>query len=68
MGNSLLYILLLSVVFGRVRPAGRTLFFFCYISDVPNCVFSWEELCQFDTIPPYCRQNTLCLFQKQSFF
>ena len=29
MGNSLLYILLLSVVFGRVRPGGRTLFLFC---------------------------------------
>ena len=27
-----------------------------------------EELCQIDTIPPYCRQNTPCLFQKQSFF
>ena len=27
-----------------------------------------EESCQFDTIPPYCRQNTPCLFQKQSFF
>ena len=29
-GNSLLYISLLSVVFGRVRPIqGRTLFLFC---------------------------------------
>ena len=27
MGNSLLYISLLSVAFGRVRPGGRTLFF-----------------------------------------
>ena len=27
-----------------------------------------EELYQFDTIPLYCRQNTPCLFQKQSFF
>ena len=27
-GNSLLYISLLSVVFGRVRPGGRTLFLF----------------------------------------
>ena len=27
MGNSLLYILTLSVAFGRVRPGGRTLFF-----------------------------------------
>ena len=26
-GNALLYISLLSVVFGRVRPGGRTLFF-----------------------------------------
>ena len=29
MGNSLLYILTLSVAFGRVRPGGRTLFLFC---------------------------------------
>ena len=28
LGNSLLYISLSSVVFGRVRPAGRTLFLF----------------------------------------
>ena len=31
MGNALLYISLLSVVFGRVRPIqGRTLFLFCF--------------------------------------
>ena len=29
--------------FFRVRPGGRTLFFLCYISDVPNCVFLWEK-------------------------
>ena len=36
MGNSLLYISLLSVVFGRVRPEGRTLFLFClyYIKSI----------------------------------
>ena len=28
-GNALLYISLLSVAFGRVRPGGRTLFLFC---------------------------------------
>ena len=28
LGNSLVYISLLSVVFGRVRPGGRTLFLF----------------------------------------
>ena len=28
-GNALLYISLLSVAFGRVRPGGRTLFFYC---------------------------------------
>ena len=28
LGNSLLYISLLSVAFGRVRPGGRTLFFY----------------------------------------
>ena len=32
MGNSLLYILTLSVAFGRVRPGGRTLFLFVLIS------------------------------------
>ena len=31
-GNSLLYISLLSVAFGRVRPGGRTLFLFVLIS------------------------------------
>ena len=41
MGNSLPY--LSCVDFFRVRPAGRTLFFLCYISDVPNCVFLWEK-------------------------
>ena len=30
LGNSLLYISLLSVAFGRVRPGGRTLFLFCF--------------------------------------
>ena len=32
MGNSLVYISLLSVVFGGVRPGGRTLFLFVLIS------------------------------------
>ena len=31
-GNALLYISLLSVAFGRVRPGGRTLFLFVLIS------------------------------------
>ena len=31
MGNSLLYILTLSVAFGRVRPGGRTLFFVLHL-------------------------------------
>ena len=30
LGNSLLYISLLSVAFGRVRPGGSTLFLFCF--------------------------------------
>ena len=34
-GNALLYISLSYVDFGRVRPAGRTLFF-CYTPDVPS--------------------------------
>ncbi|MDV5043002.1 hypothetical protein, partial [Faecalibacterium duncaniae] len=32
-GNALLYILLSHVVFGRVRPAGRTLFFINRMSE-----------------------------------
>ena len=29
--------------FWQGASAGRTLFFLCYISDVPNCVFLWEK-------------------------
>ena len=55
--------------FFRVRPVGRTLFFLCYTSDVPNCVFSWEESCQFDTIPLCCRQNiTYATYFKSNHF
>ena len=35
LGNSLLYISLSSVAFGRVRPAGHTLFLFCPQSSNP---------------------------------
>ena len=35
MGNALLYISLSYVDFGRVRPAGRTLFLFCLQSSNP---------------------------------
>ena len=51
-GNALLYISLLYVDFGRVRPIQGAPFFLCYTPDVRICVLSWEESCQFDTIPP----------------
>ena len=52
LGNSLLYISLLFVVFGRVRPQGAPCFLFCFTPDDFNGTFLWEELCQIDTIPP----------------
>ena len=35
--------LLIVCGFLQGASAGRTLFFLCYISDVPNCVFLWEN-------------------------
>ncbi len=54
-GNALLYISLLSVAFGRVRPGGRTLFLFC--PERANCAITYYNPAQLSKCLYY---TTIC--------
>ena len=58
LGNSLLYISLLFVAFGRVRPGGRTLFLFCLIFPCSAVLFSLPTDCKRRPLLPTPRTQT----------
>ena len=54
--------------FFRVRPQGRTLFFFCYTTDVPSRISHRRNCVKLTQFLPTAARTPPCLFQKQSFF
>ena len=67
LGNSLLYISLSSVAFGRVRPIqGRTLFLFCLISPCFAVLFSLPTDCKRRRSPRTPRTQTTLFRSKIS--
>ena len=66
LGNSLLYISLSSVAFGRVRPGGRTLFLFCLIFPCSAVLFSLPTDCKRRRSPRTPRTQTTLFRSKIS--